>query len=165
MKTIYLREKRTGNFEITVKGNSTHKFSTKKSFVEFFKNDLRTNGGSRLIKATYSRSQTYFCTSDEVFQSIKSNERIAIMNAERIALYSINGKVKNSFKNKAIEDVKKNKEANQELVSGLLNAMTEAKEGEDKQKWQAIANKLVQTIGHDFIQLVGWKNILTIAKQ
>lgn len=56
MKTIYIREKRSGNFEFASRENATLKFKTKKEFKQWFE-ELRYG---RLIKATYRFSQTYF---------------------------------------------------------------------------------------------------------
>jgi len=59
MKTIYIREKRSGNYEFSNRAEATHKFKSKKTFKKWFDNCC---GGYRgkLIKATYSRSQVYF---------------------------------------------------------------------------------------------------------
>ena len=68
---IYLREKRSGNFEISNKENSTIKFKTQKAFKEWYKNNYRYG---KIIKATYSRSQTYFNSAQEVINFIKKNK-------------------------------------------------------------------------------------------
>ena len=72
MNTVYLREKRSGNYEIvTGKYNQkeyTHKFKTWKSLESFF-NSLHYS--SKVIKAEYSRSTTYFSSFNELKQSIK----------------------------------------------------------------------------------------------
>ena len=64
---IYLREKRTGNFEISDKENATDKFKTQKAFKLQF-NDYSVG---RIIKAKYSKSQTYFGSVAEFLQFIK----------------------------------------------------------------------------------------------
>jgi len=64
---IYLREKRTGNFEISNKQDCTHKYKTQKAFRE----DFHNNSVGRIIKAKYSKSQTYFGSVAEFLQFIK----------------------------------------------------------------------------------------------
>ena len=79
MKTIYLKEKRSGNYEVSNRSNATHTFSNKKEFIgwydgeakEFGKVKTCTNKAPRksysgqIIKATYSRSQLYYFGSNE----------------------------------------------------------------------------------------------------
>jgi len=59
MKTIYLREKRSGNFELSNRKDHTHKFTTKRAAKEFF-DHINQNTSRQIVKATYSQSQTYF---------------------------------------------------------------------------------------------------------
>lgn len=63
MKTIYLREKKSGNFEFSNRKQANLKFSTKKEFKKWFDEQHRYYSG-RIIKATYSRSQTYYVSND-----------------------------------------------------------------------------------------------------
>lgn len=65
---IYLREKRSGNFEISNKENSTIRFKTYKSFKEWYKDNYRHG---KIIKAIYRKSQTYFSNADEFLNFIK----------------------------------------------------------------------------------------------
>jgi len=71
MKPIYLRQKRSGNFELSTRENHTHKFTTWKALRAWY-DDLyfgrRTN---RVIKAQYRLSQTYFNSFDELKTFIK----------------------------------------------------------------------------------------------
>lgn len=90
MKTVYLRQKRSGNFEVSNRKEATHKFNTKKELVNFFDGeyvnsdtinertgkplrkriaDPKTTG--KIIKATYRLSQTYFRSGMEFYNSIK----------------------------------------------------------------------------------------------
>ena len=64
---IYLRKKTSGNFEISDKENATEKFKTQKAFKLQF-NDYSVG---KIIKAKYSRSQTYFGTVAEFLKFIK----------------------------------------------------------------------------------------------
>jgi len=57
MKTIYLRTKRSGNYEFSNRKESDLKFKTKKEFKNWYENK---RGSGRIIKATYRLSQTYF---------------------------------------------------------------------------------------------------------
>ncbi len=68
MKTIYLREKRSGNFELCSRKEHTHKFRTWKDLQEWYNNLYWT---SRVIKATYRLSQTYFNEFEELKSFIK----------------------------------------------------------------------------------------------
>ena len=70
MKTIYLREKKSGNFEFSNKENATLAFKTQKSFKEFYKSRYRYG---KIIKSTYSKSQTYFSDVQEAIDFIKKN--------------------------------------------------------------------------------------------
>ena len=54
---IYIRTKRSGNFEFSNKKNADLKFKTKREFKNWF---TSTKGTGRLIKATYTQSQTYY---------------------------------------------------------------------------------------------------------
>jgi hypothetical protein len=56
MKTIYLKQKRSGNFELTTPENSTNELNTPEEVISFF----RTMYGKKVIKATYRLAQTYF---------------------------------------------------------------------------------------------------------
>lgn len=90
MKTIYLRQKNSGNFEVSNKQEATHSFKTKKELISFFDgeytdsetiNELtgkplrkrishpKTSG--KIIKATYSQSQTYFSSGLDFYKSLK----------------------------------------------------------------------------------------------
>lgn len=74
MKTIYLREKKSGNFEFSTKENATLRFNTKKAFKEWFESHpkhqsrcfSKTTHYGYIVKATYSQSQTYFYTFTEI---------------------------------------------------------------------------------------------------
>ncbi len=71
MKTIYLRQKRSGNYELSNRKNHTSKFTTWKALSAWY-NDLyygRRTG--RIIKAEYRLNQTYFNTFDELKTFIK----------------------------------------------------------------------------------------------
>lgn len=81
MKTIYLRRKASGNFEIvTGKYNQaqyTHKFSTWKALKSF--TEFNVNGnfceklyGAKIIKAEYRLSNTYFSSFEELKTFIKN---------------------------------------------------------------------------------------------
>ncbi len=69
---IYLREKKSGNFEFTTKDNATHTFSSIDELKEWY--DSRTKAfnqpsarwNGKLIKATYKQSQTYFYRFEEI---------------------------------------------------------------------------------------------------
>jgi hypothetical protein len=67
MNTIYLRQKRSGNYELSNRKNHTHKFTTWKALKEFFD----TIYFGRIIKAEYRLTQTYFNTFDELKTFIK----------------------------------------------------------------------------------------------
>jgi len=54
---IYIRTKRSGNFEFSNKKNADLKFKTKREFKNWFIDNM---GTGRLIKATYTQSQTYY---------------------------------------------------------------------------------------------------------
>lgn len=58
MRTIYIKEKRTGNFEFSTKKEATHTFKTKKEFEKYFYQMY--SFGRAMIKATYRLSQTYY---------------------------------------------------------------------------------------------------------
>ena len=74
MKTIYLRQKRSGNYEFSTKLNATHSFKTQKAFKEWYNNERPSRYGKcSIIKATYRLSQTYFCNAEEVLAYIKKN--------------------------------------------------------------------------------------------
>ena len=72
MKTIYLREKKSGNFEIeTGKFNQaehTHKFKTWTALQDFYQKLY----GSKIIKAEYSRSTIYFNSFNQLKALIKA---------------------------------------------------------------------------------------------
>lgn len=83
MKTIYLKELRSGNFEISNKKEATHKFPTQKAFREFYNPKFLSGTGHyqktfrALIKASYRLSQTYFITADEAILYFKKNQTFA----------------------------------------------------------------------------------------
>jgi|19_taG_2_1085344.scaffolds.fasta_scaffold00221_20 hypothetical protein len=66
---IYLREKRSGNFEISNKKEATVKIF-KKNFSSFWNDNIKRRR-KKIIKGTYSKSQTYFSTSAEFLNYIK----------------------------------------------------------------------------------------------
>lgn len=67
MKTIYLREKRSGNFELTGNRNeATHKFNKVSDVKDFFERNAR-----RIIKASYRLSQTYYDSTE--FKKFREN--------------------------------------------------------------------------------------------
>jgi len=63
---IYLRRKRTGNYELTNEDNATEKVA-KKNFVKWYN---KNRCGGRIIKATYRKSQTYFASAEEVLKFV-----------------------------------------------------------------------------------------------
>jgi hypothetical protein len=71
MKTIYLKQLKSKNYHIGNKENFTIKFSTKKAFIEWYQKNITGytshlhSYGSRIIKATYSQSQTYYSSARE----------------------------------------------------------------------------------------------------
>lgn len=71
MKTLYLKEKNSGNFEISPTPTII-KFDDEVTFTEWFKRNCngytkyRSSYGRRIIKATYRMSQTYFYSASEV---------------------------------------------------------------------------------------------------
>lgn len=69
MKTIYLRELKSGNFEISNKKEGTVKFKTQKEIRAFF----GTLWSRKVIKARYRLSQTYFAGPEEFITFIKKN--------------------------------------------------------------------------------------------
>ena len=73
MKTIYLRRKASGNYEIvTGKPNQkehTHKFRTWKALQEFYR-DMYSR---KVIKAEYRLSNTYFQSFAELKNFIKTH--------------------------------------------------------------------------------------------
>ncbi len=86
MKTVYLREKKSGNFEVSNRKEATHTFKTKKDLVEFFdgKYDKKEHNGEmvsvrvsqpmtrgNIIKASYRLSQTYYRSGLEFYNSLK----------------------------------------------------------------------------------------------
>lgn len=83
MKTIYLNKKRSGNYEISNRANATIKFNTIKSLNNWFDNTLlkeKTNQwdkinycykNARVVKATYSQTQTYFNSAKELYAFTK----------------------------------------------------------------------------------------------
>ena len=82
MKIIYLRQKKSGNFEITEDSKkATHKFKTQKSFREWYEGEYDRKGQiscrtGKIIKATYRLSQTYFYSAQEVIDHCKKNQTI-----------------------------------------------------------------------------------------
>ena len=58
---IYIRTKKSGNFEFSNAVNADLKFRTKKELKNWFTNNM---GTGRLIKATYTQSQTYYANHD-----------------------------------------------------------------------------------------------------
>jgi len=74
MKTIYLRRKASGNFEIVTgkynQAQHTHKFITWKALNAFCKNLY----GSKIIKAEYRLSNTYFSSFEELKTFIKKGK-------------------------------------------------------------------------------------------
>ena len=83
MKTIYLREKRSGNFEITTKENATHSFNTKKHLVEFYSQ----LGSKRIVKATYRLAQTYFSSVNELLLFVGEKPVKNVPTTKRVADY------------------------------------------------------------------------------
>ena len=82
MKTLNLREKKSGNFEITTKENATHTFKTKKSLVNFYAN----LGRSKVIKATYRLSQVYFSNVNELLGFL--GEKPVKVEAKKVVEYT-----------------------------------------------------------------------------
>ena len=69
-ETIFIRKKRSGNFEFTNEKSATHVFFSTSEFKAWFEN-LKFG---KLIKAAYSRSQTYF-NPDEFENVLKYAEK------------------------------------------------------------------------------------------
>lgn len=79
MKTVYFRELKSGNFELSTKKDSTVRFNTKIGLFEFFKMiserrskvwNRRKFEPCRIIKARYSKTQTYFNSAEELYKFI-----------------------------------------------------------------------------------------------
>ena len=72
MRTVYFRQKKSGNFELSNKNEYTIKFNTIIKMSNWFNNsysypDTRFNKGYRaVIKSTYRLSQTYCRNFQEV---------------------------------------------------------------------------------------------------
>ncbi len=78
---IFLRKKSSGNFEfVAKKEDATHIFNTIDELRQWCKNPRQDNGlwFGKLIKATYSRSQTYFSTFnfDEIEKFVKKHYNV-----------------------------------------------------------------------------------------
>jgi hypothetical protein len=73
MKTIYLRKVKSGNFRITTEKDATVVLKTQTQARKFYESTIKPVFGtykvygSRIIKATYSQSQTYFGSFQEFF--------------------------------------------------------------------------------------------------
>ena len=74
MKPIYLRQKESGNFELSNRENHTHKFTTWKALNAWFNDSVNDLYGGRVIKAEYRLSQTYFNSFDELKTFIKNTQ-------------------------------------------------------------------------------------------
>ena len=89
MKTTYLRQKRSGNFEVSNKKEATHAFRTKKELLTFFDGVYVKSGAvneitkkpimkrvtnpkttGKIIKATYRLSQVYFQNGNDFYNSL-----------------------------------------------------------------------------------------------
>lgn len=78
MKTIYLKKKRSGNYEISNRKDFTVKFNKVNEFTTWFNNSLRNEKTTtwckanrsfkkaQVIKSYYSQSQTYFNSAKEL---------------------------------------------------------------------------------------------------
>ena len=79
MKMIYLRKKRSGNFEFSNQKDSNHKFKTKKDLKIFWYKNLVCNSWrgnpSRMIKTTYRLSQVYFSSFNHFWTEIKRQNK------------------------------------------------------------------------------------------
>ena len=90
MKTIYLRQKSSGNFEVSNRQQATHVFKSKKDLVSFFDGEYKNSDvineftgkplrqrisnpktSGKIIKASYRLSQTYYKSGLEFYQSLK----------------------------------------------------------------------------------------------
>jgi len=79
MKTLGLKELRSGNFEI-VKNlkDANYKFKTQKSFITWYKPQINFSRYAKqkhfkcIVKARYSQIQTYFMASGEVIKFWKN---------------------------------------------------------------------------------------------
>lgn len=71
MRTIYLKEKKSGNFEITDKNKATVKFNRKSDLQEFWDRISKRRFGGKIIKAKYQMSNSYFYCFDELYNSVK----------------------------------------------------------------------------------------------
>jgi len=79
MKIIYLREKRSGNFEFSNRENHTHKFNTWTGLEAWYNQDrkldsLYSGRTGQVIKAEYRKSQTYFDSFAELKTFIKKSK-------------------------------------------------------------------------------------------
>ena len=82
MKTIYLRKMKSGNYELSDRGNHTHKFNTKKGAKAFwdmvsgensntYDHFSRRLKASQIVKSTYRISQTYFNSFTQFYTAIR----------------------------------------------------------------------------------------------
>lgn len=69
---IYLKQLRSGNFEFSNKEESSVKFENENIFKNFVDEQLKHN--NRIIKARYSRSQTYFFSGQDALFYIKKSK-------------------------------------------------------------------------------------------
>ncbi len=79
MRTIYLRQKKSGNYEIADRKTATVKFTTKKALQEFWQNTienqpsyLRYKDRKKIVKQTYRLSQTYYNSFADFYKTVKS---------------------------------------------------------------------------------------------
>lgn len=74
MKTYYFTELKSGNFKVATAENHTHKTTDLHSFYWMvarrksttWSRSQRTFKQAQIIKATYSQSQTYFTSAEEL---------------------------------------------------------------------------------------------------
>ena len=66
MKTIFLKQLKSGNYKLSNETDFTISFDNQSQFVDWYIKNIngtssgRRSVGSRIIKATYRMSQTYF---------------------------------------------------------------------------------------------------------
>ena len=78
MKTIYLKLLKSGNYRIVDKSFFTIKFTNEKKFINWY--NLEKQSNSRIIKATYHLSQTYFTSAIEVLKRFEEKKYLRTIN-------------------------------------------------------------------------------------
>jgi len=91
-------------------------------------------------------------------QIIIKNLKTRSLNAVKMIVLDFNHQVKINKETKQAEEVAKEK---RDIITSMVKELSNSK---DKTEWQQKANQIVGTIGYEFVKIVGWKNVLTIAK-